>query len=338
MKHSGGIPRTKAVVSVLLMVVLMSGCGAGSSSNIVSVDSGLTESSEVSDYTSAGISSQAILSIPSVLSSKTQSKTSLATTTSRATSSAPIVTSSVNEVVRVSVWTPSLGTGNELVDMGLGENETAHVSLNRDYEWYIDQFTTGEYGRANCGPTCVAMAAKWYNKEFATPAEEIRSLINTHQNNWGIIALYPKEIKYCLEYYSVPFSYKSGVSADAVLSELQSGNIMIVLLKMMDITFEPNVNYHVNKFVYWDQSHYFIIKGYRVVDEKLWFEVYDPYSRDVRYTNKQLKGKDRYYLAEEVITSIQKSGDNYFVIGGKPTVSGSPSIPLSSVVSATSPS
>ena len=50
-----------------------------------------------------------------------------------------------------------------------------------------------------------------------------------------------------------------------------------------------------------DFQHFVIIKGYKVVDDKLYFEIYDPNSWDTRYIDGTPVGMDRYYLADELV-------------------------------------
>jgi hypothetical protein len=49
---------------------------------------------------------------------------------------------------------------------GLGTTLKEYVTNDRPYDWYIDQGFTGSHSGNNCGPSTVAMAAKWYNEDF----------------------------------------------------------------------------------------------------------------------------------------------------------------------------
>ena len=49
---------------------------------------------------------------------------------------------------------------------GLGKTLADEVSNDVDYEWYLDQFNTGEHSLLNCGPTSVTMAIKWFDQNF----------------------------------------------------------------------------------------------------------------------------------------------------------------------------
>jgi hypothetical protein len=68
----------------------------------------------------------------------------------------------------------------------------------------------------------------------------------------------------------------------------------------------------VNKYGIAVNDHYIIIKGYRVVDGITYFEIYDPASMNRYFPDGSPKGKNRYYLADDVITAI-KSHYNYYI-------------------------
>jgi len=110
---------------------------------------------------------------------------------------------------------------------------------------------------------------------------------------------------------------------------LDNGNIMIVLINMYDITYNKNKKQRTGKFyltfdgtrIYLDgANHAVVIKGYRVVDGITYFEVYDPASSEgERYPDGTFKGKDRYFLADETISSGRRMGGAYLVISSKDT-------------------
>ena len=63
-------------------------------------------------------------------------------------------------------------------------------------------------------------------------------------------------------------------------------------------------DWHIDKFYHNNApkvGHFIIVKGYRIVDGVLWFEVYDPASSGRKYSNGGLKGLDRYYRAEDIM-------------------------------------
>ena len=71
-----------------------------------------------------------------------------------------------------------------------------------------------------------------------------------------------------------------------------------------------NVRYHtgdpewqIDKFIGLG-GHYVIVKGYKIVDGIIWFEVYDPASHGLTYNDGSLMGIDRYYRSEDIIKAL----------------------------------
>jgi hypothetical protein len=73
-------------------------------------------------------------------------------------------------------------------------------------------------------------------------------------------------------------------------------------------------------------GHFIVLKGYREVNDKVYFEVYDPYCNSLKYSDGTLKGKDRYYRSEDIFSAtskwwnyaivISQAGDRKGVQGG----------------------
>ena len=85
--------------------------------------------------------------------------------------------------------------------------------------------------------------------------------------------------------------------------EIDNGNIVILCLDMYYISNEINNYWHINKFYTtkgdgW--GHFILLKGYKIVDGKLLFEFYDPYSYGKKYSDNALKGIDRYYSDSDI--------------------------------------
>jgi len=181
---------------------------------------------------------------------------------------------------------------------GLGRNLKMEVSNNVDYEWYIDQMNTGIYSYLNCGPTVVTMAIKWTNKDFDKTPEDAR---NTYNNPIGV--WYTKDIINYLHKYAVNNIIIDIPNSDSLVNEIDNGNIIILCLDMFYISKAYKEEWRINKFYLADvegSGHFIVIKGYKVVDEQILYEVYDPNSFGTRYNDNTLKGKDRYYKSKEI--------------------------------------
>ena len=171
----------------------------------------------------------------------------------------------------------------------------------------------------NCAPTCAVMAAKWVYKDFSKSVEDAR---NTYPNNgggWPISCIYNFLISnkvYCF------IGYMPTITEDVVKDNLYNGNILIVSINPKDISYNMNPEQRTGKFYDPNNdpnlSHVIIVKGYRVVDGKRYFEVYDPGSMGSFYADGTPKGKDRYYLSDEIIYSV----NSYIVVSSEPSTLG----------------
>jgi len=215
----------------------------------------------------------------------------------------------------------------DLEKLGLGRIESVYVSLNRDYDWYINQNETGLASRVNCAPTAAVMAAKWSDANFN---KSVRDARDTYlYDSYGVFASWSMANIYnFLSDNSIPCRSDYDVSLQNMTGYLDNGNILIVGINMFGITFNKNEEQRTGKYylsftggrVYIDGSnHVIVVKGYRVVDGKTYFEVYDPNGRP-RYEDGTPKGKDRFYLASEVIDSAEALVGTYLVISAKDTV------------------
>jgi hypothetical protein len=182
---------------------------------------------------------------------------------------------------------------------GLGKVLGEEHSNSVDYNWYYDQQNTGTHSLINCGPTSVTMAIKWFDEDFTGTPLDAR---NTYRSGGGW--WYTSDIINYLNLYDVN-NYTIALSnINVVKDEIDDGNIVILCLDMYYVTYMEGPSYfHYNKFYKTnakDWGHFIVIKGYKKVDGKLYFEVYDPYSLGEKYADGSFKGKDRYYLSSDL--------------------------------------
>jgi len=194
----------------------------------------------------------------------------------------------------------------EIRSWGLGRELKKEISNNVDYDWYLDQQNTGLYSEDNCGPTTVTMASKWYNKQFSESPEDAR---NTYRSSggWWTTA----DITNYLEKFSVNHYILELNNSDTLINELEKGNIIILCLDMSYIQESTNDEWRVDKFYssrYGGAGHFIILKGYKLVDNQLFFETYDSNSLGAFYEDKSLKGRDRYYR----FIDIDKATNNWW--------------------------
>lgn len=191
---------------------------------------------------------------------------------------------------------------------GLGKIVTESVSNNKDYEWYVDQRNTGVYGDINCGPAVIEMVDRWKNKQCTLSAQYIRDKVLNNEDGTPLAIVNSvfkdSNIKFKnMKNYANPSLFKSvdEVLAECIKKEIKAGNIVIVGLDTGALTWNTKMEQRCGKYYDWNSDHWIIIKGYKIVDKKLYFEVYDPWGSGWKYKDGTLWGKDRYYLAKEVI-------------------------------------
>lgn len=184
------------------------------------------------------------------------------------------------------------------------------LSLNRDYEWYIDQETTGDHAYDNCGPTSTVMAIKWYNPDLEVTPQMARQTYRPEGGWW-----FTTDIESYLGQYGVPMEYVDFYSAEDIVSYIDQGRIVIICLDTGLLKYEPNDRLKTGKYYDAGFGHFIVAKGYQYLDDKLYIEVYDPWSLGQTYPSGELKGKDRLYSSEELTPAIEQWWDYLMVIG-----------------------
>ena len=181
----------------------------------------------------------------------------------------------------------------------LGNTLILYAGSNRTYDWYLDQAHTGDHSMSNCGPTSVAMAAKWADASFEGTAEDARDAFRPDGGWW-----YNADIEGSLTLYNVDYDAVMIEDINTLRSIIDSGYIAIINNSMGYIARETDAEAHVNRFYDFDSGHYLILKGYALVDDRTYFEVYDPNNWDMTYEDGTPMGKDRYYEASVFMDSI----------------------------------
>lgn len=194
--------------------------------------------------------------------------------------------------------------------LGLGEKETESVSNDRDYDWYIGQNDTGKYTSTNSGPAAAAMAIKWTKSSLEKSAAYIRE---TYDNNGEALSI--NNIISCLKDSNINYSSCDSITEDSLKKQLKDGNILIVNLNPQYINYNNNSESKVGRFHTVDGNTYtVIIKGYKIVDDKTYFEIYDPFNINSNYLDGSPKGKNNYYSANEVLNSLTAENVHPIVI------------------------
>jgi len=178
---------------------------------------------------------------------------------------------------------------------GLGQNLTYEHSNNVLHDWYIDQGATeiGPIPFIDNAPSCSVMAGKWANAHFPGTVQDAR--------RYG---LYAPEF---LNIYNIANEWKIMNGPDDIMKELEDGKIAFLPLNMNYVrNNEGNPEWRIDKFYPDNRGNNIIVKGYKIVDDIIWFEVYDPASYGEKNSDGSLKGRDRYFRSEDVMLALDK--------------------------------
>lgn len=198
---------------------------------------------------------------------------------------------------------------------GLGLSEDEYVSNDRGYAWYINQNNTGQYSYENCGPASVTMACMWSDPYFGHSTEEARATFHSEGGWW-----YMDDIASYLEMYGIPCREVENQGSQGIMNQLRRGRIIIINIDLRELSYNRNTAQHVDKFYNGGSGHFIIIKGFALVDGKVFFECYDPATQNYyysfeRYTsNNEPMGRDRYYRGEEIQRAMYNWYNRYLVI------------------------
>lgn len=184
---------------------------------------------------------------------------------------------------------------------GLGKTITTYKSNDRDYPWYFDQADSGIHSGNNCGPSSIQMVGKWVDKDFKLTAEDIRKDFRPLGGWW-----YGEDINGSLDKYKIVYQMKTIEDKYDLMFIIDAGNIAIINNNMDVITRNSNENQRTNRFYDYVTGHYFVLKGYVIVDNKTYFEVYDPNNWGATNQDGTPKGQNRYYEADTLLNSIKQ--------------------------------
>lgn len=203
-----------------------------------------------------------------------------------------------------SAVTYTITAKNKLDYYGLGTILTEEKSLNRTYNYYIDQMDGSRFQSINCGPTVTSMAMRWADASSKVTPEELRNQIRSTGGWW-----YTSDIQTYLTGSGIKNSYVSAANlANTVKTAIDNNNLLILCLDMYPVTRNTIDYQHTEKFyntATTDWGHFLLVKGYKIVNNTFYLEINDPNSNNVTYTTDgQLKGRDRYYSAAALKTGV----------------------------------
>lgn len=199
-------------------------------------------------------------------------------------------------------FTIKLPENNFARKWNLGTHVKKNISNNKNYDWYSDQFTSGNHYKINCGPACATMAIKWSNKNFFKTVQEARQTYKPHGGWWTT-----NDVFNYLEKFNVNYTWTEINSVTSLTRFIDESKICILCLDMHYIREINNKDNSIDKFYATNNKewgHFIILKGYKVINSNIIFECYDPYSLSLRHSNGTLKGIDRHYRSSDLDMAI----------------------------------
>jgi len=219
-------------------------------------------------------------------------------------------------VVSVSIPVPPL---TQIRSYGLGKKLFHEEDNTALYPWYFDQANSGAYSNFNCGPASVTMAAKWANENFNNSVETARNYYPNGGGWW-----YTNDIINYLNLNNITNWTIPLTSTQVLKEEIDNDHIIILCLDMFYVTYTGEPEYRAHKFYVTSNpawGHFIVLKGYKEIDNQIFFEVYDPYSWGNKYRDQTFKGMNRYYTASDLDMATQIWWD-YAIVVSKGSSSG----------------
>jgi hypothetical protein len=185
----------------------------------------------------------------------------------------------------------------DLQYFGVTGSVVAEKSLNKDYNFYFDQFDGSEFQSINCGPAVTTMALKWADSTSVSKPADARGVYPEHGGYW-----YTSDVQNYLFSKGINSIIDTLDNLDNVVkTNINNNNLLILCLDMHYPPYNNILYQHTDKFYRTDEpiwGHFLLVKGYKQTTTNFYLEIYDPYSDTATYsviTKGQLKGLDRYY-------------------------------------------
>lgn len=183
---------------------------------------------------------------------------------------------------------------------------------DRDYDWYIDQRYTGSAAMNNCGPSCAVMAMRYQNPSETLSVEKAREEI-PKDNGWW----YTDDLEDFFKKHKVNYRSSFYTEPDKLIKPLLESKIAILCINSEDIRYNRKPNEIFNKPYTGGGGHFIVVKGYRIIDGKMYFTVNDPNSWGDKNSNGEPVCKNRLYDAVDIDRSLRTWSTLFFIIDNK---------------------
>ena len=206
----------------------------------------------------------------------------------------------------INIWQVVSSNNDFTEKWGMGGFLKSSRSLDRNYEWYIDQAATGPFSDVNCAPSSVVMASLWCMEDFPYSVHYARTMYHPEGGGW-----YTEDIDNCLTDFGINHSIielsTSQKKTETIITEqLDEGNILILCVDVHYLRLCESDSFRVDKYystIKLGAGHSVIAKGYKQIDGQIFFEMYDPIGYGFKYKDGQFKGKNRYYRGKDIYTA-----------------------------------
>jgi hypothetical protein len=304
--HSGAAEITSFNLSAGQHTEITSGTN---STVLIRLPDSITDGSElVADFT---LSPGASASINGVMQQSGKSKNNFEVDLSY------LVTAADNRTTKS--WSVIVSNTSFSMPWGLGHFIHKMVSNNTSYNWYIDQATSGNFANINCGPASATMAIKWADPAFDKSALDARMKYESSGGWWSTndinAYLGDNEISHAM----IGLSPNADSTRNILEHQLDHSQIIILCLDMDLVSNGQASPSRVDKFYSTTPGwgHFIVLKGYRVVDNEVFFEAYDPYSFGLLNDDQTLKGMNRYYRYKDLAAATNSWWQYAFVVAKK---------------------
>lgn len=216
-------------------------------------------------------------------------------------------------------WTVTVTNNEHSYYWGLGHFINAAAANDRGYEWYFDQGNSGKYSGVNCGPTSVTMAIKWADSTFSQTPEDARNKYPENGGWWSTFDVDNYLADYSIPHGIIPIGSSVLLTQQILKEQVDSGRIVIACIDMNYVRSSAIDYFRTDKFYSTTPKwgHFFVIKGYQQVDNDFYFQIYDPYSLGLSNDDGTPKGRNRFYHADDVFSSMNNWWQYIMVVGKK---------------------
>ena len=216
-------------------------------------------------------------------------------------------------------WTVQAFNNDYSISWGLGHFINSYADNDKNYNWYIDQSTSGNFAAVNCGPASVTMAIKWADPDFTKTALDARMTYEVSGGWWFTSDIDTYLTNNQITHAIIALTDRADSTAEILKKQLMSQQIIILCLDMNHIRATTDTLYRTDKFYATtpDWGHFIVLKGYKIADGELFFEAYDPFSFGLKNNDNTLKGMNRYYRFEDLAAACLPWWNYAFVIAKK---------------------